>query len=418
MNCEKKGETGVITQKDKKILRDLAKRVADIAELPIMEQRRHMWKQHNQLKRVRPMILVFPEGSWRELLPQSVLQCEDEAARQMEWELRRRIYYHEHIHDDSVIEKKWVVYKDIKITDWGLQPKRRPSSKETGSWGFQPVINHHSDLKKLKFPEVQYDEKESMRRLEEAQELFGDILDVQLKGISHISFHLMALYCELRGLEQVMWDMYDNPNMLHEAMAFFEEGYRRLLQQYVELNLLSLNNDDTYHSSGGVGYTDELPKPDFDPDRIRPCDMWASAESQEMAQVSPEQHYEFVMQYEKRLLEPFGLNGYGCCEDLTNKLDYVLTIPNIRRISISPWANVEKCAEKLGNKYIFSWKPKPSYLVGNFDPELIRNYIKYTLDVTKDCVIEIILKDTHTCENHPERFTQWTDIAQELVNQY
>ena len=199
---------------------------------------------------------------------------------------------------------------------------------------------------------------------------------------------------------------------------FFEEGHRRLLQQYVELNLLSLNNDDTYHSSGGVGYTDELPKPDFDPDRIRPCDMWASAESQEMAQVSPEQHYEFVMQYEKRLLEPFGLNGYGCCEDLTNKLDYVLTIPNIRRISISPWANVEKCAEKLGNKYIFSWKPKPSYLVGNFDPELIRNYIKYTLDVTKDCVIEIILKDTHTCENHPERFTQWTDIAQELVNQY
>ena len=71
----------MITHKDKKILRDLAKRVADIAELPIMEQRRYMWKQHNQLKRLRPMILVFPEGSWRELLPQSVLQCEDETAR-------------------------------------------------------------------------------------------------------------------------------------------------------------------------------------------------------------------------------------------------------------------------------------------------------------------------------------------------
>jgi hypothetical protein len=408
----------MITKEDRKILRDLAKRVAEIAELPIMEERRNMWKQHNQLRRVRPMILVFPEGSWRELLPESVLQCQEEFARQIEWELRRRIYQYENIHDDSVIEKKWIVHKVIKNTGWGLEPRHKPSSQDTGAWGFDPVINDYNDLKKLRFPEVIYDEKETMRRLEEAQDLFKDILDVQLKGISHISFHLMAIYCQLRGLEQVMLDMYENPSMLHEAMAFLEEGHRRLIQQYIDLNLLSLNNDDTYHSSGGVGYTDELPKPDYNPNRIRPCDMWASAESQEMAQVSPEKHYEFVMQYEKRLLEPFGLNGYGCCEDLTNKLDYVFTIPNLRRISISPWANVDKCAEKLGNKYIFSWKPNPSYLVGKFDSEAIREYIKHTLEVTKDCVIEIILKDTHTCENHPERFTQWTDIAQELVKEY
>ena len=25
------------------------------------------------------------------------------------------------------------------------------------------------------------------------------------------------------------------------------------------------------------------------------------------------------------------------------------------------------------------------------------------------------LKDTHTCENCPERFTRWTEIARELV---
>jgi len=31
------------------------------------------------------------------------------------------------------------------------------------------------------------------------------------------------------------------------------------------------------------------------------------------------------------------------------------------------------------------------------------------------CVLEMILKDTHTCENHPERFDQWTRIARELI---
>ena len=233
-----------------------------------------------------------------------------------------------------------------------------------------------------------------------------------------ISFHLMNLYTGLRGLEQVMWDMHDNPGMLHKAMALLEEGHRRLIQQYVDLNLLSLNNDGTYHSSGGVGHTTELPQSGYDPDRVRPRDLWASAEAQEMAQVSPQMHADFILPYEKRLLEPFGLTGYGCCEDLTNKLDDVLTIPNLRRISISPWANVDKCAERLDGGYIFSWKPHPAHLVGDFDHERIGSYIQHTLDVTKNCVVEMILKDTHTCEHHPERFTQWTRVAQDLAERY
>jgi hypothetical protein len=164
-----------------------------------------------------------------------------------------------------------------------------------------------------------------------------------------------------------------------------------------------------------VGYTDELPAAGFDPGRVRPRDLWASAEAQELAQVSPAMHAEFSTAYEKRLLAPFGLNGYGCCEDLTLKLGDVFMIPNIRRISISPFANVDKCAEKLGRRCIFSWKPNPAHLVGRFDPEALRAYIGHTLQVARGCVLEMILKDTHTCENRPERFTEWTRIARELV---
>jgi len=28
----------------------------------------------------------------------------------------------------------------------------------------------------------------------------------------------------------------------------------------------------------------------------------------------------------------------------------------------------------------------------------------------------MILKDTHTCQHHPERFDQWTRIARELID--
>jgi hypothetical protein len=90
----------------------------------------------------------------------------------------------------------------------------------------------------------------------------------------------------------------------------------------------------------------------------------------------------------------------------------------MRRISISPWADVERCAEKLGGDYIYSWKPMPAHLVGDFDEARIRDYIQHTLEVTQGCVIEMILKDTHTCQHEPHRFTRWTEIARELAQAY
>jgi len=361
----------MIASADRTVLRDLAKRVAEIADLPVMAERRRQWQRHNALGPGRPMILIFPEGSWRELLPDSALVCAEKQARAMEWQLRSRLHYHEHLDDDTVVEKEWVVQRVVRDTGWGLDPRRRPAPGELGAWAFDPVLKGPGDLKKMRFPEVSVDEAATAANLAEAQDLFGDLLDVKLKGIAHISFHLMQMYVMRRGLCEAMIDMADDPGLLHDAMALLAEGHRRLIEQYTDLNLWSLNNDSTYHSSGGVGYTDELPGPGFDPRRVRPCDLWASAEAQELAQVSPRMHEAFSLRYEK----------------------------------------------PLGNRYIFSWKPQPSHLVGRFDAEALRAYIGHTVEVARrqGCVLEMILKDTHTCENHPERFTEWTRIARKVV---
>ncbi len=402
---------------DRGILRDLAKRVADIADNPAMDSRRCAWIAHNSLRSIYPMMLVYPEGSWNELLPDAVLRCADSKKRGIERKLRMRIYEYEHFADDAVVEKQWCVSKRITNTGWGIEPKQIASPNERGAWHFDPVIKEASDLKKLRYPEIAYDENSTTRNFACMQELFGDILTVTFQGVKNVSYHLMREYTALRGLEEVMIDMYAEPEMLRDAMAFLEEGHRRVQKQYAELGLLSFNNDNTYQNTGGNGYTDELPLPGADSARARPCDMWASAEAQEMAQVSPAHHAEFVLEHEKRLLAPFGLTGYGCCEDLTQKLELVFTIPHIRRISISPWADVDICGEKLKGNYIFSWKPNPAHLVGQFNGDAIRNYIRHTVDAAKTngCVLELILKDTHTCEQHPERFDEWTRIAREVI---
>ena len=146
--------------------------------------------------------------------------------------------------------------------------------------------------------------------------------------------------------------------------------------------------------------------------------MWGSAESQEMASVGPAQHKEFLMHYEAQILKRFALTGYGCCDDLTKKLDDIISlVPNLRRISISPWAEVDACAEILGNNVIYSWKPQPAQLVGTFDEDYIRKYIRKTLESTlkHENILEIILKDTHTVEHHPERFKKWMRIVREEI---
>jgi hypothetical protein len=305
----------------------------------------------------------------------------------------------------------------ISEPSWGVQAQRHDAPSAGGAWAFQPVVRGESDLTKLHPPELVYDPAETGRREEQMSRLFNGLLRVEAFKVRHISYHLLSQYSSWCGLEEMLTDFADRPEFVHRVLTFLEAGHRAYLDQLVAANLLGLNNNNTYHSSGGNGYTDQLPAAGFDPTRVRPIDLWASAEAQELALVSPRMHAEFALQYEKRLLAPFGLNGYGCCEDLSRKLDQVFAIPNIRRVSISPFANVERCAPQMTGRAIFSWKPHPSHLVGDFNPAAVRGYIRRTLDVCREhgCVLEMILKDTHTCEHHPERFDIWTQVAREEI---
>ncbi len=400
-------------------LQKLAAEVSLGANEPGMESRKNLWTNHNDLELTYPLILVFPEGSWSELIRDEDLVCRSRSGREIELNLRKRLYSYKKIQDDSILDNRWVVRKVIQHSSWGLAPSWKHAPDHTGARGFDPILHTYDDLQKLKIPDVQYDQGLSELTYQLMGNLVGDWLEVSLEGVKHISYHLFEQYTAWRGLEQTMLDFYTDPQLVHDCMAFLVEAHSSILSQYQEQSLLSLNNDNTYTSTGGNGFTSQLPREGYDPKRIDPGDLWASAESQELHVASPDHHAEFALPYERKLLEPFGLIGYGCCEDLTKKLEAVKTIPGLRRISISPWAEVERCAEILGPDYIFSWKPIPACLVGTFNPDRIKDEIKAAVRVTQEhgCILEIILKDTHTCENKPERFQEWVRVAREAVRE-
>ena len=52
-----------LTDKERLVLRQLASKVYEYSQNPEQKKKRELWKHHNNLERIRPMILVFPEGA-------------------------------------------------------------------------------------------------------------------------------------------------------------------------------------------------------------------------------------------------------------------------------------------------------------------------------------------------------------------
>jgi hypothetical protein len=261
------------------------------------------------------------------------------------------------------------------------------------------------------------DREATARRGELANELVGDILQVRLVGESTCRAKLTRDLIHLRGLDQIMLDMYDQPAFLHRMMAFMRDEKQREWEFYEREGLLSLNNwPDSITGSGGVCHTNELPAADYD-GRVRMEDMWCWGESQETVGVGPAQFDEFVLQYQLPLINRFGLVDYGCCEPLDKKFDLLIKhIPRLRSVSISPWCDRRVAAEKLGNRYVYVYKPNPSRICSpQADFESAEQEVRETLEIARGCCVSIIMKDTHTLMNQPQRLTRWTDMASRLV---
>jgi hypothetical protein len=404
-----------VTDTERALLRDLAKQVAEIAAHPQNAANRADWKRHNGLKPGKAMVLCFPEGAWQDLLPEDRLSVTDPFFRRWEWHLRHIIYRWQHLRDDNVIEPHLEVGLAYSNSGWGLEARQTDSPERRGAWKFAPVMTEPEDARKLRQPELAVDEKKTQENFGIVSDMFGDLLEVKLHRRIGVDTSLIGTLVRLRGLDQVMLDMCDRPQWLHQVMTFMTEATERLLDQVEQVPNLSLNNGDDYVGSGGVAYTDDLPGPGFD-GRVRLRDLWGFAEAQELALVSPAMHEEFVLRYQARLLERFGLNCYGCCEDISHKMDIIMRlVPRLRRVSVSPWTDLRTAANVLQNKAVFSWKPNPAPVCLQFDAERVRREINECLDIAQGCVVEMILKDTHTVRDDPDALSNWVNVAKEVT---
>ncbi len=407
-------------QKDREILRELGKQINEIGNQAKMEDRIKHWKKLNALVAEKPMVLTELSGVLDEVIPLSSLDCKGEWAKGIERRMRSKIFQYNCVGDDVVIVPRVTYTYNVTASDLGVAAIRHTGSHEGGVGSYRwdaPITDIDEGLKKLKFRELSLNREATEANIELLHDVFDGILPVEHRGWYFWTQGLTIAVIDLIGLDGLMYAMYDQPEQLHKLMGFMRDEQLHFLEWHEKQGLLFANNQDDYIGSGGCGFTDLLPQKEGilgEPGSLK--DMWGLSESQETVGVSPDMFEEFVFQYQLPIISKFGLACYGCCEPIDRRWHVIKNIPNLRRVSVSPWANQENMAEYLGKQYIYSRKPNPTLVsTAKWDDELIRNDLRKTLEITKGMNLEIVLKDVHTLQGDAERLQRWVEIVREEI---
>jgi hypothetical protein len=229
---------------------------------------------------------------------------------------------------------------------------------------------------------------------------------------SYAPFDLIVMW---HSPEALLYDMADRPEFIHRIVDRLTRAHLSMLDQIEDQNLLG-NHQPTIHCTGA--FTDELPAPGYDPAAPRARDLWTCGMSQIFSTVSPAMHEEFELPYLCPWFDRFGLAYYGCCEPLDRKLPMIRRLSKVRKVSMSPWVDVERGAAEIGGQFVFSRKPTPAFLAWDrWHPEAVEEDLRATLTQCSrhGCPLEFILKDVSTVRFQPQRLWEWADIAMRVA---
>ena len=407
-----------VTPKEKQILRELARQYADLAALPVQRERYERGRDINDLKPRRPMVWL-DEIPWHEMDIDGNLQllCEDDFARQMESHFRRTLYRWEYLQGDMVVENVYNVPRHYTSTGMGIEVHEDKLSTDERNH----IISHYyldqldtkEKVEALREPVLTAYPDIDNQHVEWANDILDGILPVRLQGyyIYHAPWDHIPRF---RGVTQVLTDLMVNPDHMHAIMRKFTDYGFSTMKQMESLQLLDAGISNLHCTPPYVsGF-----EPSSGPVNMKNC--WFRGMAQLFTDVSPQMFKEFELDYVKPLMAEFGLVYYGCCEALDHKIQLLKTIPNLRKIGVSPWASIEACAEQIGGDYVFAHKPNPAHVSGTFNEDATRKEITHVIETCHKygCPYEFVIKDISTVTYKPQNLSMWAKTVKEVIDGY
>ena len=401
-------------ESDLRIVRDLARQVMHLAQSEQYERRRQRWRDVNELRTPdRAPVWCRPALVWREIMPDSVLQCGDPTCRTIERSLRRDLYK-DTVGDDHIVEPWWGVRAAIRVEEppvWGLPTKQSIGSTEQGGFRYFHPIETPDDYEKLRVPRFYHDAEATERAASQMHDILGDAMPVRVTGQPPLSPQLQNYLEALRGMGPMMEDLAFRPQMVHRAMAKLTEGVLNAMRVTEEGGVLTTNHHEPMFCSDPVNSP-----PEEGPVGLH--NLWVAANSQEFDTVSPPMHEEFLLSYQKVLFQSFGRVQYGCCESLSNKTDIVLGIPNLRIFVCSFWSDLETIIEACGTDYCIMWRQSAAQVTLPDTLEEHREHLEHGLQMLQGHPYQIVLRELETLHGHENRLQEWARLGIEMAEKY
>lgn len=423
----------MIAEKDRERIRTLATRWMAHATHAVMAERKKLWQAVHDLTMVRPMILVETSCVDGFVRPDE-LCCEDPFLRAVERNLLDTVRHADEVGDDVVVEPYYRLGWQMVLPGFGVPVEMKPATTSTGEtslgYSFNFPIRTPEEICKLQKRSFGVDREKSLRMKAMLEDVMGDILPVRLGNYDPFNvdpgddgwtgmffFGLTWQIYRFIGNDGLLYWLYDAPEAIHKLMAYMLDDRARMFDFMEQQGLLAFNTDNQMAGPRGYGYTSALPAPDASaPVTLK--HLWGWAESQETTCVSPEMFKEFVLPYLAKLSAKFGLIYYGCCEPVQDRLELIMeAIPNLRSVSVSGWADFQKIGELLGNRYVYSRKPTPAFLSGaNPDWAAAEADMRKTQAATKNCNVELLLRDLYTVNGERHRLGKWVEMTKAIFN--
>jgi len=413
-----------IGPRDTEILRRLASELAGYAALPVHEEKARLWQELNDLRSSRPMVWIN-EIPWHEMNvdDELTLQTTDPWAQDQERDLRRTLYQWRHLPGDMILSDHLACPLAIHSTDFGIvedvDVARTDDANDIVSREFHIQIRDFDDLEKIRMPQVTHNEAATEFRYRAMCEVYEGILPVRKTGQTHIWYTPWDYLIRWWGVEEALLDLVGRPDLVHAGVDRMVDAWMVELDQFEALDLLSLDANNTRIGSGGYGYTEALPGEPFYPDHVRAHNMWGCSNAQIFSEVSPQMRWEFAVEHDMRWLTRWGMTYYGCCEPLDKSIDVIRRIPNLRKISTTPWADTGRMVDQVGTDYVLSRKPNPAvFATDEWHPDRARRELRDFLERARGCHVELIMKDISTVRYQPQRLWEWASIAMEEAQDF
>jgi hypothetical protein len=302
--------------------------------------------------------------------------------------LKIAIFRHEHFKECTPIGKGIGIWLGATLESslFGAQTVYR---SDASPWlDRAPTIASERDLATMPVPDFYHSGLMPLahRYYERCRELLDDDFTVTFpewgRGPWGVAFHL-------RLIENLAFDIMDNPGFVHRMMRFITDARKEWWQERSNYLGVPLGPANLYN--------DEVNCPTL----------------------SPAMYEEFVLPYEQELSAFHnGIGYWHSCGDTTLLLGLIDRIPNLCMFHVGPWTDLTRVVDTFADRHPLEICLNPVSDVQMAGPEQMRAKLSYIKETCGNLAYTVRADGLQDLQGVPRELTQikqWVSIAQEML---